>query len=50
MRLASDNLQDSETDNIRLTRHSERMIWFGDFQSVIGLPEKMDLEEKYGVA
>lgn len=26
----------------------ERMIWFGDFHSVIGLPEKMDLEKKYG--
>ena len=25
----------------------DRMIWFGDFHSVIGLPEKMDLEKKY---
>ncbi len=25
----------------------DRMIWFGDFHSVIGLPEKMDLENKY---
>ncbi len=27
----------------------DRMIWFGDFHSVIGLPEKMDLEKKYRV-
>jgi 2-methylisocitrate lyase-like PEP mutase family enzyme len=25
----------------------DRMVWFGDFHTIIGLPEKMDLESKY---
>jgi len=29
------------------TAIEDRMIWFGDFHSLIGLPEKMDLEKKY---